>query len=163
MDLHAVHFPFHPFVLPFTVGLVFVVIYIFWKWIYWVSRLRVEDKIKIFKNIFTFKTPQAIWEVFMESLLHRKIFKKNALLGYMHMSLALGWFLLIVLGNLETRYFTHGRINPPYFPIFFEFFEHDLISLNYGRFWTFIMDFLLLMILSGVGLAYFKRFRSKPL
>jgi Fe-S oxidoreductase len=163
MDLHAVQIPFHPFVIPFTVGLVFVVIYIFWKWIYWISRLSNEDKIKILKNIFTLKTPQAIWEVFMESLLHRKIFKKNLFLGYMHMSLALGWFLLIVLGNLETRYFTHGRINPPYFPIFFEFFEHDLISLNYGRFWTFIMDFLLLMILSGVGLAYFKRFRSKPL
>ena len=163
MDLHAVHFPYHPFVLPFTIGLVFVVIYIIWKWIYWISRLSYEDKIKILKNIFTFKTPQAIWEVFMESLLHRKVFKKNALLGYMHMSLALGWFLLIILGNLETRYFTHGRINPPYFPIFFEFFEHDLISLNYGRFWTFTMDLLLLFILSGVCLAFFKRFRSKPL
>ena len=79
------------------------------------------------------------------------------------MSLALGWFLLIILGNLETRYFTHGRINPPYFPIFFEFFEHDLISLNYGRFWTFTMDLLLLFILTGVGLAYFKRFKSNAL
>lgn len=163
MDLHAVHIPYHPFVLPFTIGLVFVVNYILWKWIYWISRLNWEDKKKIFKNFFTLKTPQAIWEVFMESLLHRKVFKKNALLGYMHMSLALGWFLLIILGNIETRYFTHGRINPPYFPIFFEFFEHDLISLNYGRFFTFTMDLLLLIILSGVGLAYFKRFRSKPL
>ncbi len=163
MDLHAVQIPYHPFVLPFTIGLVFVVLYISWKWIYWISRLSKEDKRKIFRNFFTFKTPQAIGEVLMESLLHRKVFKKNFLLGYMHMSLALGWFLLIILGNLETRYFTHGRINPPYFPIFFEFFEHDLISLNYGRFWTFTMDFLLLFILTGVGLAYFKRFRSKPL
>ncbi len=163
MDLHAVHIPFHPFVIPFTVGLVFVVIYIFWKWGYWISRLSWEDKKKIFKNFFTFKTPQAIGEVFMESLLHRKIFRKNALLGYMHMSLAFGWFLLIIFGNLETRYFTHGRINPPYFPIFVEFFEHDLISLNYGRFFTFTMDLLLLIILTGVGLAYFKRFKSKPL
>jgi len=163
MDLHAVHIPYHPFVIPFTIGLVFVVIYIFGKWIYWISNLSGEDKKKILKNIFTFKTPQAIWEVFMESLLHRSIFKKNALLGYMHMSLALGWFLLIILGNLETRYFTHGKINPPYVPIFFEFFEHDLVSLNYGRFFTFLMDFLLFFILSGVGLAYYKRYKSKAL
>ncbi|NVO10673.1 MAG: (Fe-S)-binding protein [Bacteroidales bacterium] len=163
MDLHAMHFPYHPFVLPFTIGLVFVFFYVIGKWIYWISRLGKDDRIKIFKNIFTLKTPQAVYEVFMECLIHRKVFKKNALLGYMHMSLALGWFLLIVLGNLETRYFTHGRINPPYFPIFFEFFEHDLISLNYGRFWTFTMDLLLLFILTGVGLAYFKRFKSKPL
>ncbi len=157
------HFPYHPFVLPFTIGLVFVFFYVVGKWIYWISRLGKDDRFKILKNIFTLKTPQAIYEVFMECLLHRKVFKKNFLLGYMHMSLALGWFLLIILGNLETRYFTHGRINPPYFPIFFEFFEHDLISLNYGRFWTFTMDLLLLFILSGVGLAYFKRFKSKPL
>jgi Fe-S oxidoreductase len=163
MDLHAVHIPYHPFVLPFSIGLVFVVFWIVGKWIYWISKLSFEDKTKIFRNIFSLKTPQAIWEVIMESLIHRRVFKKNVLLGYMHMSLALGWFLLIILGNLETRYFTHGRINPPYFPIFFEFFEHDLISLNYGRFWTFTMDLLLLFILSGVSLAYFKRFKSKPL
>lgn len=163
MNLHAVHIPFHPFVIPFTVGLVFVIVFILGKWAYWISRLSWEDKKKVLKGFFSMKTPQAVWEVLMESLLHRKIFKKNALLGYMHMSLAFGWFLLIVLGNIETRFFTHGRINPPYFPIFFEFFEHDLISLNYGRFFTFAMDLILLLILTGVGLAYFKRFRSKAL
>ena len=163
MDLHAVHIPYHPFVIPFTAGLIFVIAYIAWKWLYWIGRLRWEHQVKFIKGVFSFKTFEAIWEVIMESLFHRKIFKKNALLGYMHMSLAFGWFLLIILGNLETRFFTHGRINPPYFPIFFEFFEHDLLSLNYGRFFTFIMDFLLLFILSGVGLAYYKRFRSKAL
>lgn len=163
MDLHAVHIPYHPFVLPFSIGLVFVVFYIFGKWIYWVSLLSWDDKKKIFKGIFSLKMPKAIWEVFMESLLHRNIFKKNTLLGYMHMSLAFGWFLLIVMGNLETRFFTHGRINPPYIPIFFEFFEHNLVALDYGKFFTFAMDLLLLFVLSGVGLAYFKRFKSKPL
>ncbi len=163
MNLLAVHIPFHPFVLPFSIGLVFVIFYIFGKWIYWVSLLSWDDKKKIFKGFFSLKMPKAIWEVFMESLLHRNIFKKNVLLGYMHMSLAFGWFLLIVMGNLETRFFTHGRINPPYIPIFFEFFEHDLVSLDYGLFFTIAMDLLLLFVLSGVGLAYFKRFRSKPL
>ncbi len=163
MDLHAIQIPFHPFVLPFTIGLIFVAFYIIGKWIYWVSRFSWEDKKKIFVGLFSLKTPQAIWEVFMESLLHRKVFQRNTLLGYMHMSLAFGWFLLIIMGNLETRFFTHGRINPPYIPIFFEFFEHNLVSLDYGRFFTFTMDLLLLFVLSGVGLAYFKRFRSKPL
>lgn len=163
MNLHAVHIPFHPFVLPFTIGLVFVVFYIFGKWIYWISRLSWDDKKKIIKGFFSLKTPKAIWEVFMESLLHRNIFKKNVLLGYMHMSLAFGWFLLIIMGNLETRFFTHGRINPPYIPIFFEYFEHNLVALDYGVFFTITMDLLLLFVLTGVGLAYFKRFRSKPL
>ena len=37
-----------------------------------------------------------------ESLLHRRIFKVNPLLGYMHMSLAFGWFLLIVVGWIAS-------------------------------------------------------------
>ena len=79
------------------------------------------------------------------------------------MSLAFGWFLLIVMGNLETRIFTHGQLNPPYVPIFFEFFEHDLSTLRYREVFTFTMDFLLLFVLSGVALAYMKRATSKPL
>ena len=40
--------------------------------------------------------------VVSESLHHRRIFRVNPLLGYMHMSLAFGWFLLIAVGWAET-------------------------------------------------------------
>ncbi|MBN1989196.1 MAG: (Fe-S)-binding protein [Bacteroidales bacterium] len=154
---------YHHFVIPFTAGLLFLVIVVAAKWIIWIKGLNNQQKRQVKGNIFTKKSLLATWEVLAESLFHRKVFKKNFLLGYMHMSLALGWFLLIAMGNLETRIFTHGQLNPPYVPIFFEFFEHDLSTLRYKEIFTFVMDFLLLFVLSGVALAYFKRATSKPL
>jgi len=154
---------YHHFVIPFTAGLLFLVIVVAAKWIGWIKHLDAEQKGLIKRNIFGKASLLATWEVITESLLHRRIFQKNFLLGYMHMSLAFGWFLLIVMGNLETRIFTHGQLNPPYVPIFFEFFEHDLSTLRYKEIFTFVMDFLLLFVLSGVALAYMKRATSKPL
>lgn len=155
---------FHPFVLPFTIGLVFVILVIIGKWIYWAVLFSKRERKIIWKRIFTFRTLEAIWESFMEGLMHRKIFRKNALLGYMHMSLAFGWLMLIVFGNFESRLFPHGKVNPPYYPIFFEFFRHDLSPLNeYEEIFTFIMDFFLLMVITGIGLAFFKRIRSRVL
>lgn len=102
----------------------------------------------------------------MESLLHRRMFKRNPLLGFMHMSFALGWFLLIVMGNIESRIYSGGHINPPYYPIFLKFFIHDKRVLPFEiftlpGFFRFIMDLILLFILSGLVLALIKRTRSK--
>jgi Fe-S oxidoreductase len=88
------------------------------------------------------------------------MFKVNPLLGYMHMSLAFGWLLLILGGNLETRIYSQNAINPPYYPIFFKFFDPVPGQFLFSKLFEFLMDFLLLFILSGVFLAYFKRFRS---
>lgn len=152
---------FHPFVLPFTVGLVFVLVYVLAKWGAWIYGLPKEDKKKITRNLFSIKTIAATWEVFLEGLVHRNIFSKNFLFGFLHMSLALGWFLLIVVGNIETRVFTPAPLNPPYYPIFFEFFNHDLPStLKYRKLFTVVMDSLLLLVLSGVALVFFKRLKS---
>jgi Fe-S oxidoreductase len=152
---------FDPFVLPFLLGMVFVIFAVFAKWYVWLFALPVEDRKKFFQGLFTRKIFSATGEVITESLLHRKIFKNNFWLGYMHMSLAFGWFLLIVAGNLEARWYSHGRLNPPYYPIFFEFFAHDLRELPYRKFFIFAMDFLLMFVLSGVFIALFKRLKSR--
>ena len=86
------------FVIPFLVGTVFMFAVILWKWGRWLWLLPSDDKRAIGRGIFTVATLRAFWEVVCESLLHRKIFRVNPLLGYMHMSLAFGWFLLIVVG-----------------------------------------------------------------
>jgi Fe-S oxidoreductase len=154
---------FDIFTLPFSIGLVFIISYFIAMCVLWISNFSSADKIKLRKGIFSFKSFVSVKEVVLESLLHRKIFRVNPLLGYMHMSLAFGWFLLIVMGNLEARAYNPILIHPPYYPIFFRFFEPDTGAFSHSVFYEFIMDFLLLFVLSGVCLAYFKRFRSKAL
>lgn len=154
------------FVLPFFLGLITLLVMLAVKYSRWIREFDPADKALIKKNIFTTKSLRAAGEVFMESLLHRKMFRKNALLGYMHMSFAMGWFLLIVCGNLESRIYSKVHLNPPYYPIFLKFFVHDhrvlaheLLSIP-GVFRV-LMDAILLMILSGLALALFKRASSR--
>jgi Fe-S oxidoreductase len=151
---------YDPFILPFISGMAFVLLVVFGKWTVWFKGLPISDKKLFVKGLFSIKFVYASREVVSESLLHRKVFRSNFWLGYMHMSLAFGWFLLIVAGNLETRWYSHGTMNPPWYPIFFEFFAHDLKGLPYRRFFVFAMDFLLLFVLSGLFIAIFKRYRS---
>jgi len=149
---------FHPFVLPFIAGLSFIIIYFFYKTYHWISGLSDSDKKKLRNSIFTQKTYYAAKEVFLESLLHRKIFRINPLLGYMHASLAFGWFLLIVIGNLESRLYHPSDFNPPYYPIFLGFFDTDSHHTYwYAPIFKFIMNLLLIIVLSGVLLALLKR------
>ncbi|MCK7533336.1 MAG: hypothetical protein MZV63_21045 [Marinilabiliales bacterium] len=101
---------------------------------------------------------RVIKEIFMESLLHRKIFKKNPVLGYMHMSLAFGWFLLIVFGTIEADFFGEKHLNPPSHAIFFRAFNPDHGAAGLARVYTHWMDLLLAFILSGLLLAMIKRF-----
>ena len=147
------NFPFHPFVLPFCIGVVCLFCTLFVRYAVWVWKLPPEDKRLIRRGIFTSAPFAALGEIFMEALIHRKIFRVNPLLGYMHMSLAFGWFLLIVAGKLEGTLYLR---NLPYEDVFFRrFFPHAHVPPM-----GFVMDFLLLFILSGVALAVVKRFRS---
>jgi len=152
---------FDLFVLPFIVGLYFIFGILIIKFSLWIIRLSEVDKSKIKKGFFSKKTLASIKEIFMESLLHRKVFKVNPVLGYMHMSLAFGWFLLIVFGKLGTLSFSHDFFNPLYFAIFFKYFEPFQPPFFYSKTYTFLMDFLLLFILSGLFLAILKRFKSQ--
>ncbi|MBN1198774.1 MAG: 4Fe-4S dicluster domain-containing protein, partial [Bacteroidales bacterium] len=156
---------FNLFVLPFSFGMIYLLYMIFRWWYKWVKALPEEEKIKFKNGIFSRKFISALKEVFLESLIHRKMFKRNALLGYMHMSFALGWFLLILFGNMESRIYSTSHVNPPYYPIFLKFFIHDKTVLWFEintvpGFFRFLMDFLLLFILSGLVLAFVKRSKS---
>ncbi len=152
---------FDPFILPFTIGLYFIFIFLAVKFSWWIIRLDHNSKQKIKQGLFSLKTLSSVKEIFMESLLHRKIFKVNPVLGYMHMSLAFGWFLLIVFGKLGTLSYTSDFFNPLHYAIFFKFFEPVEPAFFYSKTYAFLMDFLLLFILSGLSLAIIKRFKSK--
>ncbi len=96
----------------------------------------------------------------MESLLHRKLFKTNILLGLMHTAFAFGWFLLIVIGKVETHIFTQSWINPVWVPIFLrrgELFTDSLVTKLFAN----SMDFILMLILLALIVAIGKRFFSK--
>lgn len=97
----------------------------------------------------------------MESLIHRKILKTNLRLGYMHMSLAFGWFLLILFGTIEADIFGTKHLNAPYKAIFFKFFNPTLGHTGFEAAYGFLMDLILAFILSGLLLAVSKRFYSK--
>lgn len=153
----------HPFfVWPFVAGMAFLCIYLPAVYLKWLRKTSIRDRKKISAAIFSAKTIRAIREIFSECLLHRRIFRFNPTLGYMHMSLAFGWFLLIVVGKTETMLYTRDGFNPPYLPVFFKYFYPDHIPANFkGLFFLILMDLLLLFVLSGLTLAIFKRFKSK--
>jgi Fe-S oxidoreductase len=158
---------FNLFVLPFFLGLIYVVIAIGKHWYRWIKALPAIDKVKLMSGIrHPGQVLSALKEIFLEALIHRRMWKRNPLLGYMHMSFALGWFLLIVLGNIESRFYSGVHLNAPYYPIFLKFFIHDKLVLFFEiysvpGFFRFLMDFLLLFVLSGLVLAIIKRQKSK--
>lgn len=151
---------FEPFTLPFVVGslLMFVVIAI--KWSLWLMRLPRVDRLKIRRGFFTRQTLIGVWEVVRESLLHVRIFRTNPLLGYMHASLAFGWFLLIVVGWIETTVYLGLEPIPMQGHVFFKYFAPQLNLETHYAIFEHLMDVLLLVVLIGVGLALFKRVRS---
>ncbi len=149
------------FVLPFSIGLLLLFILVVFKISFWIRQLPLRDRMALNKGLFSRKIFGVMWEIITESLFHRRIFKINPVLGYMHMSFAFGWFMLIVLGNLETRIHAGAELNLPYYPIFFKFFLTQPLQMPLAKTFTFLMDFFLLYVLSGVALAFFKRIYSK--
>ena len=149
------------FILPFTIGLLFISVFLVIIIGIWISGLSRIDKSRIIHNIFTRKSLLAIRETFMESLLHRKIFRKNPVLGYMHMSLAFGWFLLIVVGHIDAVNHYQTFSVPSYKAIFMRYFVTETATTISGKILAASMDLLLLFVLSGVMLAYFKRLNSR--
>ena len=154
-------FIYDPFVLPFMLGFVFIVIYLAAGVINTISELPYEDRKKLGKSFFSRKILVSIKEIFMECLLHRKIFKRNHILGFMHASIAFGWFMLIILGHFEVRLYCPERVNLPYFPIFFRYFMMETDTTLGGSLLFFLMDASLLMVLIGIGLAMYKRINSR--
>jgi Fe-S oxidoreductase len=151
---------FDPFVIPFNIGLYFILIYCITRCVIWFSDLSRADKLRLQRGFFGNAFGQSLKEIFLESLIHRKILKSNFRLGYMHMSLAFGWFLLILFGTIEADIFGQRHLNPPYKAIFFKFFNPSHGHEGFEYAYTFMMDFILAFILSGLILAVIKRFSS---
>ena len=157
------NFYYDHFIIPFIIGVTILFSIVIYKYVRWITRLPKGDKQLIRSNIFTRKTISAIQEVILESLLHRKIFKVNPLLGYMHMSLAFGWLLLIVVGSFEAAAHLKGEFLPPHAHVFYKFFAPEIVNSGPSAVWDFTMDFLLLFVLIGVALAWGKRVYSRAM
>ena len=152
---------FHPFVIPFVAGMFFVLGYCLYGIIRILVELPRKDRKKFLLSLIT---PKIVWknikDIFLNCLLHVKLWKRNKVLGFMHSSIAFGWFMLIVLGHIEVMLFLPERTRFFYYPIFFNFFVAEGENTIQGAVLFFLMDLFLLLILCGIGLAIVKRFRS---
>ena len=154
---------FAKFCIPFIVGAAVMFAIVLIKYISWLRNLPKSDMKLIAKGIFTSRSIAAVWEVVSESLLHRRIFRVNPRLGYMHMSLAFGWFLLIAVGWIETVAYLGFSWVPLQGHVFFKYFVPLNGIAGHKPVFDFVMDLLLLFVLSGVAMAWFKRLRSRAL
>ncbi|MBQ7550115.1 MAG: 4Fe-4S dicluster domain-containing protein [Bacteroidales bacterium] len=151
---------FHPFVLPFVLGTIILFAICIWKFIRWFRHFDRLQRAILRKNIFSWKIIPALWEAFREGLLHIRISRQNLILGYMHRSIAFGWFLLIVVGFFEAH-LTPLNSHPVWLAIFYRFFIHEHHLFASSEVFTFIMDLLLLYVLSGIFIAFCKKIYSK--
>ncbi|MGP1566484.1 MAG: hypothetical protein ACTTIA_04365, partial [Candidatus Cryptobacteroides sp.] len=135
---------FHPFVLPFLFGMAFVLLYCLYGAVRLVFQLSVDDRRRFFLSLVTPKTiVKNIKDIFCDCLLHIKLWRRNKMLGFMHSSIAFGWFMLIVLGHIEVMFFVPERINLFYYPIFFNYFVAESETTVAGTFLFFLMDLFL--------------------
>ena len=157
---------FHPFVLPFVLGMAFVLTYCVVGLLRVIGQLPKDDRRQFWRSLVTPKTAWAnIRDLFGDCLFHVKIWKRNPVLGYMHTAIAFGWFMIIVIGHvmLFTLKPLEGvevqgveRLIPNfYYPIFFKYFAEET------PIFAFLMDFFLLMIISGILIAVVKKVHSK--
>ena len=153
---------FHPFVLPFMFGMVFVLGYCIYGVFHIYFQLDHKERRQFLLSLIT---PATIWknirDIFLNCLIHVKLWKRNKVLGYMHSSIAFGWFMLIVLGHIECWIYMPHRAKFLYYPIFFNYFVAENETTMGGAIIFFLMDFFLLMVLSGIALAIIKRVHSR--
>lgn len=162
---------FDPFVLPFVLGMSFVLLYCFIGMIRIIWQLPKEDRRKFGRSLIT---PKIAWknikDLFGDCLFHVKIWKRKPLLGYMHSSIAFGWFMIIVIGHIEAFAlspfkgvelpFMQKMMSNLYLTIFFRYFSLEELTLK-AQILSFLMDFFLLMIISGIFIAVVKKKKPK--
>ena len=160
---------FDPFVIPFVIGTVFVLTYCAVCLVKVVWQLPWDDRKKFWLSLVTPKTAWAnIRDLFGDCLFHVKIWKRNPILGYMHSAIAFGWFMIIITGHLEIILLKplqnlpmHKRtFTNLYYAIFFNHFAPDEASLT-AKVLSTLMDFFLLLVLSGIIIAIVKKIKSR--
>ncbi|MCL2131960.1 MAG: (Fe-S)-binding protein [Lentimicrobiaceae bacterium] len=154
---------FHPFILPFCVGVVALFVILFIKYTRWISQLNKVQFRAFRRNIFSWRVFAATWEAIREGLLHFRIFKHNVVLGFMHSTIAIGWLLMIVVSKFEADLYCGSIVSRPWMGIFFRFFEaqNGVRDFKGANLFTNAMDAILLMVLLGVCLAFCKRLYSR--
>ncbi len=152
---------YNNFVLPFVIGMLFCLTWCAIGAIRIILQLPAKDRSRFFLSLVNPKTmAKNVRDWFCDCLFHVKLWKRNKLLGYMHSSIAFGWFMLIVIGHIEVFLYTPERIHRIWYPIFFRYFVSVSEETMKGSFFFFLMDFFLLVVLSGIVLAIIKRVRS---
>lgn len=155
---------YNDFVLPFMLGMIFILIYLLVAIIRVIIQLPPKDRKRYLLSLINpVILVKDIKDIICDVLLHVKIWKRKPLLGYMHSSIAFGWFMIILIGHIETFLYVPERAGLLYYPIFFRFFMMETNHTLQGALLFFLMDFFLLVILSGIALAMFKRIRSRAL
>lgn len=150
------------FVIPFMIGMLFVLTWCVVGAARVILQLPSEDRKRFFLSLVNPKImAKNIKDWFCDCLFHVKLWKRNKVLGYMHSSIAFGWFMLIVIGHIEVFLYTPERMHQVWYPIFFRYFVAVTENTMKGSFFFFLMDFFLLIILSGIILAIIKRARSR--
>lgn len=149
---------FHPFVIPFLAGMGFVIAVCFVKAAIVIKELDNENRKKFFVSLLKPNLIiKNIIDIILDCLIHVRLWKRNKVLGFMHSSIAFGWFMIILLGHIEVLMYFPQRLNTFYYPIFFDYFieggQYTVISR--------IMDFFLIVIMAGIALAVVKRFWSR--
>ena len=154
---------YNDFVLPFVCGMLFVLIYCFIGMVRIIAQLPAADRKKFFLSLVTPATLfKNVKDIFLKCLIHVDLWKRNKMLGYMHSSIAFGWFMLILVGHIEVFLYTSNLgARAIYYPIFFRYFVAETESTMKGALIFFLMDFFLLVVLSGIALAVIKRVRSR--
>ena len=149
------------FVVPFLLGMGFVLGYCILGVMRIFYQLSMGERKKL---ILSLMNPKMVYkdirDILLDSLLHVRLWKRNRMLGYMHSSIAFGWFMLIVLGHIEVLLFFPQRLHYLYYPIFFNYFVAETESSLIHSVMFFLMDFFLLIVLSGIALAMYKRVHS---
>ena len=162
---------FDPFVLPFVCGMTFVLLYCIIGMIRIVCQLPKKDRRKFLRSLVRPKSAlKNFRDLCNDCLFHVKIWKRKPLIGYMHSSIAFGWFMIIIIGHFESialspfrgfdMPFMQKMMSNLYLPIFFRYFSVEELSLK-AQIFSFLMDFFLLMIISGIVIAVIKRQKPK--
>ena len=150
------------FVIPFMIGMLFVLTWCVVGAARVILQLPSEDRKRFFLSLVNPKImAKNIKDWFCDCLFHVKLWRRNKMLGYMHSSIAFGWFMIIVIGHIEVFLYTPERMHQVWYPIFFRYFVAVTENTMKGSFFFFLMDFFLLIILSGIILAIIKRARSR--
>ena len=153
---------FNSFVTPFMLGMLFVLSWCIIGACRILFELPQEDRKKLALSFLNPKImAKNIRDWFLDCLIHVKLWKRNKLLGYMHSSIAFGWFMIIIIGHIEVFLYTPERIHRLWYPIFFRYFVAVSDNTMEGTLLFFLMDLFLLIILIGILLAIIKRVHSR--